>query len=67
LFALPAARLGTPTVFKIEIAANPYMVLILMYRRRSGIAASSVYPKKTNVAAPTTLVIVDTVFSRSLL
>src|ERR1700688_1544933 len=38
------------------------MVLILMYRRRSGIAASSVYPKKTNVAAPTTLVIVDTVF-----
>ena len=33
-----------------------------MYRRRSGIAASSVYPKKTNVAAPTTLVIVDTVF-----
>jgi hypothetical protein len=34
-------------------------MLILMYRRRSGIALSNTYPAKSKLAAPATFVIVD--------
>lgn len=56
----PGSELGQ---FKsMELKKSCYIVLILMYRRKSGSEETKTIPARSKVAAPTRVVIVDTVF-----